>query len=703
MNGKTHPRDWLFDDLQAVFQRLRDITDTRLILHLFIDALNESNTNKHNSQTSPSRRQALSLLDDLRTSSSEHVIWKIMLSTRQLSEEVACIQPSNTIRVTEHNRHDVEMMIEDAMRIIIDLQQTKQPSFSVDEIAKLESELKTNAKGVILWVEVVRDMVIGRLGNYGLRLFELQNFVRHSLDKMDLLYSRMVEELKGSNQPPGMVKAWLQWGILATGSLRVSEFKDAVALSDISATSSPTHETFTQYRHEPNHEHAARHLIVSNCGGFLELRSAASSSTLSLGIKVQSLKWADHELFVEPAHHTATAFLMKEAAVPFQIVKDESNRNMLTMCIKYLDLLSKHKIDPKDKDKTTATVRHLEDLPFLPYVLLNLPRHLVPKDRNDQGVSDRIQESIRGLFRNKPSESVIISLLRMWVWNLGRSWSDQCFWSSCSCEEVTAGDVELLDSFVRTAADLNAANALRSVLAAGLLSEERLATVPVLKAVVISAVSSDDPRMRDVLSSISPKRHTDSHALRAAYRTSLHEALTRKVPPNGIESLIQSGADIHHCNESQSSPLHVTATSGDAETSEILLRAGSEVDVRDQLDQTPLLLAVSKRHEVIVKKLLDHGARVDATTIDGDTPMSLCKNMSGYEAESIRRLLVDYGAQMVLPEAGKPQVWMTIPIRPPTEFVQRTVLEEIEQAIESLSGLQHQLGIVAVCGFGGAG
>ena len=50
-------------------------------------------------------------------------------------------------------------------------------------------------------------------------------------------------------------------------------------------------------------------------------------------------------------------------------------------------------------------------------------------------------------------------------------------------------------------------------------------------------------------------------------------------------------------------------------------RPGSDVNLRNGRQQTPLLLAVDKRHVTIAKLLLDNGAEVNAQDDVGDSPL----------------------------------------------------------------------------------
>jgi len=51
------------------------------------------------------------------------------------------------------------------------------------------------------------------------------------------------------------------------------------------------------------------------------------------------------------------------------------------------------------------------------------------------------------------------------------------------------------------------------------------------------------------------------------------------------------------------------------------VRPHSDVNLRNSRQQTPLLLAVDKRHVTIAKLLLDNGAQVNAQDDVGDSPL----------------------------------------------------------------------------------
>ncbi|ETP37186.1 hypothetical protein F442_15022 [Phytophthora nicotianae P10297] len=69
---------------------------------------------------------------------------------------------------------------------------------------------------------------------------------------------------------------------------------------------------------------------------------------------------------------------------------------------------------------------------------------------------------------------------------------------------------------------------------------------------------------------------------------------------------------------------------------QVLIEAGTDVNIYDQDGHTPLFVASQVQSENLVKVLLENGARVDSVTSCGDTPLSICCS------DSIRSVLELY-------------------------------------------------------------
>ena len=89
-----------------------------------------------------------------------------------------------------------------------------------------------------------------------------------------------------------------------------------------------------------------------------------------------------------------------------------------------------------------------------------------------------------------------------------------------------------------------------------------------------------------------------------------------------------------------SSPLHHAAGFGNLATMKLLLERGADVNGANKRQSTPLFWSLHDENKVRV--LLDHGASVNAKTIDGRTPVYQAASMA--DAVPILSLLLDKGA-----------------------------------------------------------
>jgi ankyrin repeat protein len=67
-------------------------------------------------------------------------------------------------------------------------------------------------------------------------------------------------------------------------------------------------------------------------------------------------------------------------------------------------------------------------------------------------------------------------------------------------------------------------------------------------------------------------------------------------------------------------PLHVMAWRNDVEGVEVLIEAGANVNAAGEMDETPLHIAVTQQNVPIAGALLAAGARDDVRCEFGDTP-----------------------------------------------------------------------------------
>lgn len=110
-----------------------------------------------------------------------------------------------------------------------------------------------------------------------------------------------------------------------------------------------------------------------------------------------------------------------------------------------------------------------------------------------------------------------------------------------------------------------------------------------------------------------------------------------------VIKLLGEGADVNAKDELGSTALIIAADDGNELLFGILLRSGADVNAANRYAWTALMLAAKKNHFEIVKKLLDHGAKPDFKNVDGWTAL-MWASAEGYK--NIVELLLDSGANI---------------------------------------------------------
>jgi ankyrin repeat protein len=87
--------------------------------------------------------------------------------------------------------------------------------------------------------------------------------------------------------------------------------------------------------------------------------------------------------------------------------------------------------------------------------------------------------------------------------------------------------------------------------------------------------------------------------------------------------LLSGGVEVNRKTSDKTSALHIAATRGFIDTTEVLLDGGANIDSLDASDRTPLMLAVLRRHDDVVALLIEHGAKVNIEEIHGMMILSI--------------------------------------------------------------------------------
>lgn len=108
--------------------------------------------------------------------------------------------------------------------------------------------------------------------------------------------------------------------------------------------------------------------------------------------------------------------------------------------------------------------------------------------------------------------------------------------------------------------------------------------------------------------------------------------------------LVVAGADVNEKDKLGLTPLMLACgkpTHGYRDVAEMLIKKGAHINVRDALGYTPLLLALSGGTIDIAEMLINKGADVSARTRKGETPLSLAQQA---QCTEIAELLISKGA-----------------------------------------------------------
>ena len=127
--------------------------------------------------------------------------------------------------------------------------------------------------------------------------------------------------------------------------------------------------------------------------------------------------------------------------------------------------------------------------------------------------------------------------------------------------------------------------------------------------------------------------------------TSIMKASRQCSDPNIIKMLLENGANINDKEVRDTidqTPLIVAADGGCKEIVEMLLQAGANIEHRNDQGETALISAAQNGHKEIVQMLLDAGANVNQENADGETALDLTIKLR--HKKDLVDLLLEHGA-----------------------------------------------------------
>lgn len=108
-----------------------------------------------------------------------------------------------------------------------------------------------------------------------------------------------------------------------------------------------------------------------------------------------------------------------------------------------------------------------------------------------------------------------------------------------------------------------------------------------------------------------------------------------------VKALLESGTDVNVTDSREYTPLHWAASRGYVEITQLLLEYKADVNATDIDDWTPLLLAILNEHEEVVSVLLQANADIHARTKTGKNSVGLSLYNESNENITITNMLIN--------------------------------------------------------------
>lgn len=126
-------------------------------------------------------------------------------------------------------------------------------------------------------------------------------------------------------------------------------------------------------------------------------------------------------------------------------------------------------------------------------------------------------------------------------------------------------------------------------------------------------------------------------------------AFQSNAPKQTLLLLLEAGADVREADEEGFTALHWAVKNDMTDMAEHLLKAGADINSRNQKGETPLLLSLSVSSGMF-RFLIEKGADVDIADDYENTSLHLCVRAGKIEQV---KLLLDHGACLLPNQAGK--------------------------------------------------
>ncbi len=106
---------------------------------------------------------------------------------------------------------------------------------------------------------------------------------------------------------------------------------------------------------------------------------------------------------------------------------------------------------------------------------------------------------------------------------------------------------------------------------------------------------------------------------------------------NLLNWLIDNGANLNHQDKTGFSALHSAAQEKNFEATEILIKKGANLELKDSWGNTPLMRAInSTTNYKFIELLIQSGANLDNVNNYGMTPRLVAESMAGFDVEVLK-------------------------------------------------------------------
>jgi hypothetical protein len=424
------PISWSLEALERVFENIvEDVPADQTKVYCILDGFDESEEGSvsvswHNEYMSV-RKRTLLWLKELSVRKIAVDWLRVIVLSRPTADIKLVQRGSHSIVVEEHNKPDIEKIVEAGLKDISDTMRKWESLDSVQTLWESRPELDSwehhpgststtlrsihqrilqRANNVILWVKLVLKELQTQLGKSGAYTLEDVDRAIDSLPEgLEELYKELISRLCVRRSKSELTRArhMLMWACFAKRPMALLEFQDAVATTSWRASSGLSfaehlNRNRIQLFDQSNLAPIERD-IIDSCGCLIEF-----ARTVAWGGQTVS--------HVQVTHQTVLDFVLRQdrAAEPFNWNYSEAESLISSAIHAYLDHCTETGIHFPERTAASTfyqgaimpLIGHLHDRPFLHYIL----QHRQGQGLKPNWLGDRpVHLSLRNVIATVPT------------------------------------------------------------------------------------------------------------------------------------------------------------------------------------------------------------------------------------------------------------------------------------------------------------